>query len=783
MSTSAQDTSGKGQQGSHDQPTTIPGTQIQPTHRPETNVQTKPRGAVGARVDRKDGLLKVTGRARYAADHPLKNTAHAVAMQSHIANGRIVSIDNSAAEKSPGFLRIIHHGTGEKLYRPTNDFGSATKPGEIRVVFEDDRVHYAGQYVALVIADTLQQARRAAELVKITYAAETPAVDTDTAMNTLFAPDQFFGDKLKVRRGDAASAMAAAAIKHEAEYVTPIEHHNPMEPSASQAEWEGDDLTLYETTQWVVGARNTVAETLGMPQEKVHIVSPFIGGGFGCKGFIWPHSMLSAIASKKVGRPVKLNLTRKQMFSACGHRSETRQKIALGASVDGKLTAIQHDVVVQTSTVDDFFESAGSINRMLYSCPNVSISHKAVRVNISTPTSMRAPGENPGTFAMESAMDELAYRLKMDPLQLRLVNYAEANEHTKQPWSGKNLRDAYAIASEKFGWSKRNAEPKSMRDGHWHIGWGMATATYPGMRSPGAAKVRILQDGSAIVSSATQDMGGGTYTTMAQVVSDVTGISLERVHPMLGDSRMPPAPVSGGSMTTASVLPAVKEAAQKAIMKLMETATADEKSPLYGKKENELAAADGRIYAKGSSPDSGVTYQQILASKQQAAVEGESYVGPGEERKKYAFQSFGAHFVEVKYDPEIAHVRVSRVVSAFDVGRIINRKTAESQAYSGIIMGIGMALFEQTVYDHRDGSIVNSNLADYVVPVNADVPYIDVLFVDKPDPYIDADGLGARGIGEIPITGMAAAVANAVYHATGKRVRDLPISIEKLIVV
>ncbi|MGC2696231.1 MAG: xanthine dehydrogenase family protein molybdopterin-binding subunit [Candidatus Angelobacter sp.] len=736
--------------------------------------------AIGSSISRKDGHLKVTGQARYAADHPMKNVAHAVAVCSTIANGRIAGIDSSAAEKTPGFLAILHDGNAPKLYRPVNNFMSASKPGEIRVVFEDDKVHYAGQYLAVVVAETLQQAQHAASLVKISYQAAPPLVETEQAMSTVYDPSEFFGEKLKAQRGDPVAAFKSAEIKHEGEYITPNEHHNPMEPSASMADWDGDQLTLWETTQWVVGARNTVAETLGISEEKVHIISPFIGGGFGCKGFIWPHSVLSAISAKKVGRPVKLNLTRKQMFSGCGHRSETRQKVSLGAAKDGKLTSIQHDTLVQTSTVDEFVESCGNTSRFLYSCPNMSIAHHAVRVNIATPTPMRAPGENPGLFATESAMDELAYKLNMDPVQLRIVNHSDKNEHTNQPWSSKYLKECYQLAADKFGWAKRDPKPRSMRDGNYLVGWGMATATYPGMRSPGAAKVRILQDGSAQVISATQDMGGGTYTTMTQVVADVTGIPMERIHPELGDSHMPPAPVSGGSMTTASVLPAVKQAAEEALKKIVQVAIADEKSSLHGKKEDEVVAANGKVFLKGSDPASGIAYGQVLAAKNQAAVEGESFMAPGKEREKYAFQSWGAQFVEVKVDPEIAKVTVSRVVSAFDIGKVINRKTVESQAYSGIIMGVGMALMEHTVYDQRDGGIVNSNLADYAVPVNADIHSIEVHFIDKPDPYIDPF-IGARGAGEITVTGVAPAIANAIYHATGKRLRELPITPDKLL--
>ena len=735
---------------------------------------------VGASVSRKDGHLKVTGQARYAADHPTKNLAHAVAICSTVANGRVVRIDGSEAERAPGFLAILHYGNTPKLFRPVNNFMTASKAGEIRVVFEDDRVHYAGQYLAVLVAETLQQAQHAASLVKITYDSAPPVLEIEEAMNTVYDPAEFFGEKLTAHRGDAASAFQSAAVKHEAEYFTPTEHHNPMEPAASIAAWNGDELTLWETTQWVMGARNTVAETLGVAEEKVHIVSPFIGGGFGCKGFVWPHSVLSAIASKKAGRPVKLSLTRKQMFSGCGHRSETRQKVRLGATPTGKLTAIEHDAMVQTSTVDEFVEPCGATTRFLYSCPNVAVVHHAVRVNIATPTPMRAPGEAPGLFAVESAMDELAYKLNMDPLELRIINHSDKNEHSNLPWSSKYLKDCYQLAAERFDWGKRDPRPRSMRDGKYLVGWGMATATYPGMRSPGAAKVRILRDGSAVVSSATQDMGGGTYTTMTQIVSDITGIPMARIRPELGDSHLPPAPVSGGSMTTASVLPAVRQATLEVLRRIVQAAIADEKSPLHGKKEEEVGTANGRVFLRGSAPESGIPYGQVLAATNQATVEGESFMQPGKEREQYAFQSWGAQFVEVKVDSEIAKVMVSRVVSAFDVGRIINRKTAESQAYSGIIMGVGMALMEHTVYDSGDGGVITGNLADYAVPVNADIHSIEVLFIDKPDPYIDGQ-IGARGIGEVTVTGVAPAIANAIYHATGIRIRELPITPDKLL--
>jgi xanthine dehydrogenase YagR molybdenum-binding subunit len=737
--------------------------------------------SVGTSVRRQDGHLKVTGRARYAADHPVENVAHAVAVHSTIAKGRIAAIDSTLAEQAPGFIAILHHVNAPKLHKPDNDFMSATKPGEDRVVFADDRVHYVGQYIALVVGETLEQARYAAGLVNVSYVVESPLVETEAAMGTAYEPDRFFGEKLNTERGDARRAYASAAVKHEATYTTPTEHHNPMEPSASIAAWDGDELTLFETTQWVAGARKTVAQTLGIPEEKIHVVSPFVGGGFGCKGFVWPHSVLSAIAAQRVGRPVKLNLTRKQMFSACGHRSETVQQVRLGAASDGRLLAIEHDTLVQTSPVEEFIEACGTTTRFLYSCPNVRVAHRAVTVNIATPTPMRAPGENPGLFALESALDELACTLHMDPVQLRVLNHADVNEHVGKPWSSKYLKECYQLAGERFGWSKRDPRPGSMRDGRLLVGWGMASATYPGMRSPGAANVRILQDGSVDVISATQDMGGGTYTTMAQIVSDVVGVPMERIRTALGDSLLPPAPVSGGSMTTASILPAARMAAKEALKKIVDAALALKDGAFAGRAKDDVVAGGGHVFVRGSAPESGLTYADVLTRADVALVEGEGRTWPGAERNEHAFQSFGAQFVEVKVDPDIAKVRVTRVVSAFDVGKIMNTKTARSQGYSGVIMGLGGALMEHTVYDARDGSIVTSNLADYAVPVNADVNAIDILFVDKPDPFIDADGLGARGIGEITVTGVAPAIANAIYHATGRRIRELPITPDKLL--
>lgn len=729
---------------------------------------------VGQPINRVDGPSKVTGGAKYAGDYPGKEMAYGVPVQSTIAKGKVLNIDTTAARKAPGVLHIITRENAPTLHKPKNDFGSSTKLGEARMPFADDRIYYAGQYLGLVVADSIERALAAAALVKVDVEEEGPVLDINHGEQ--FQPPDDFA-KTNLKRGDAESALQSAQHQLRQTYTTPVEHHNPMEPSATTAVWRGDKLTLYDSTQWVAAARNVVADAMGIPRENVHLISRYVGGGFGCKGFIWPHVILAAAAAKELGRPVKIALTREQMFTSVGHRGATRQQVALGAGADGKLVAIQHDNLTHASMVDDFIERSGVITGFLYECPNVSMKNTGARVNIATPTPMRAPGETPGLWALESALDELAWDLKLDPVELRLRNYSEKDQEKDLPYSGKHLRECYQIGMDRFGWKQRQNQPRSHRDGRYLVGWGMATATYPGYRSPGAAKVRLLPDGTAIVASATQDIGTGTYTTMTQVAADALGIPPDKIQVELGDSTLPPAPVSGGSMTTASVTPAVKAAAEDALRKVIRCAIEDENSPLHGMAEDKLIAENGQVSVVGDSRS--VSYAGILKSKKVSMIEGEAHVAPGDEMKKYAFHSFGAQFSEVRVDSETGEARVTRHVGVFDIGRVVNKKTARSQALGGITWGIGMALLEHTVYDQKHGRVITNNLADYAVPVNADVPNIDVAFVDQPD-FI-SNSVGARGLGEIGITGVAPAIANAIYHATGIRVRDLPITPDKLL--
>jgi xanthine dehydrogenase YagR molybdenum-binding subunit len=739
---------------------------------------TRAGDSVGKPMDRTDGRLKVTGAVTYTADNSLPNLVHAVIVPSMIARGRIRGIDVSAARSSEGVVAVITQENAAKLKQPKIDFISGGFPAEMRMPFADDKIAYAGQAVAVVIAETLNQARHAATLVRVDYDAETPTLDRAAAEKDAVYPPQSFGEELQVHRGDVAGAIANAAAKVEATYVTPVETHNPMELSATVALWNGDELVVHDATQWVMGTQATLAEAFEMPREKVRVLCPFVGGGFGCKGFQWPHTFIAAMAAKQVQRPVKLYLTRQQMFSNTGHRPMTTQRMVLAADQEGKLTGIRHEVVNETSFVADYVEACAlATSSFLYACPNVDLPHKQIKLNLATPTPMRAPGECPGSFALESAMDELAYALKMDPVQLRLVNHADVNAKSGLPFSSKHLKECYQRAGESFGWAKRNAEPRSMRteDGRL-IGWGMATATYPGYVFPASARARLLPDGRGVVSSATHDLGTGAWTIFTQISADALGLPVEKVKFQLGDSNFPAAPVAGGSNSTASVSQAILNAAAKLRSQLREVALRDAKSPLQNVPVERVVLMNGRLADRGD-PSRGHEVMELIKRAQPADLEATGSNTPGEERKKYAFHSFGCHFVEVLVDEPLGRCRVMRVSSAIDNGRIINQKTARSQVLGGVTMGIGMALMEATEYG-ADGRPINDNLADYAVCVNADIHEINVHLIDKPDPYINA--LGCRGIGEIGIVGVAAAVANAVYHATGKRIRELPITSDKL---
>ncbi len=729
--------------------------------------------AKGKPMDRVDGRLKVTGGARYSAEMPVANVAHAVMVTSTVPSGQIMAMETRDAEAVPGVRLVITPFNALRLPQGKD----ARSQGRKLSLLQDKTVYYNNQPIAVVIADTLEQATYGASLVRVQYQ-ETKAV-TDVHKGEQYTPKQVNGEEADTARGDVKAALSSATTHISQTYTTPMENHNPMEPHATLAQWDGDHLTVYDATQGVFGVQGTLAKTFGLPPENVRCVSYFVGGGFGCKGTPWSHVILSALAARQSGRPVKLVLTRSQMYGLVGFRPQTEQKISLGAGTEGGLTAVRHDVLSQTSTFDEFVEPSAIATRMLYKSDTAETSHRLSRVNYGTPTYMRAPGESSGTFAIESAMDEMADALKMDPIAFRLKNYAETDPGSGKPFSSKALRQCYQVGSDKFDWARRTPQPGSMHtaDGQL-LGLGMATATYPTRRSAASALARILPDGSAYVQAGTQDIGTGTYTVMTQVAADALGLPPEKVRFELGDTDMPQTPVSGGSQTAASTGSAVQAAGKAARDKAIQLAIADTASPLYGLSADDIDAQDGRIFSKSDQSKS-ETYTALIARQKLPNIEAKTQAKPGDEQQQYSMHSFGAVFTELHVDPALGEIRLHHIVGAYGVGNRLNAKTARSQLIGGIVFGIGMALLEQTVADPRYGRVINADLAEYHLPVNADVPDIDIIFVDEEDYHINP--LGIKGIGEIGITGVVASIANAVYHATGKRVRDLPITLDKVI--
>ncbi|MBB3260906.1 xanthine dehydrogenase YagR molybdenum-binding subunit [Paraburkholderia bannensis] len=731
---------------------------------------------IGQPVDRIDGMLKVTGNARYAADFPEARLAHAVLVTSTVSSGTIASIDTRRAQALPGVLLVI---TWQNAMRLPNGGRTPLAPpaGRHITLLQDNVVRYSNEPVAVVVADTLEHASDAAQHVSVTYAATPSTLDFAQAKMQAHKPPEQPGRPVDSQRGNVEAGLREGAVRIDAVYTTPIQFHNPMEPHASMARWDGPELTLYDSTQGVSGARTAVAAVFGIPADNVRVISPFIGGGFGCKGSSWSHVSLCAMAAKQTGRPVRLALARPQMFGPVGSRPRTEQHFSLAARRDGTLTAIRHDTFSHTSTFEDWTEMSGLVTRMMYATPNLSTSHRVVPLNVGTPTFTRAPGETTGSFALESALDELAWRLGMDPIALRMKNDAEVEPQEGKPWSSKALRECYAAGAERFGWSRRVNAPRAMRQGNTLIGLGMAGATYPANRSEAAALARILPDGTAMVASGTQDIGTGTYTVMTQVAADALGFAPERIHFALGDSSLPRAPVSGGSQSAASVSPAVQAAASAARDKLVALAVADPASPVHGAASADVAVVDGWVVLRADATRRDPA-AAIIARAGGQPIEAQATAKPGAEKQQFAFHSFGAVFAEVHVDADLGTLRVARIVGAYDVGQVLNAKTARSQLLGGMVWGVSTALHEHGQLDTRTGRFANGNFADYHVPVNADIGDLDVLFVGPPDLRFNA--LGVRGIGEIGITGVPAAIANAVYHATGVRVRDLPITLDKV---
>jgi xanthine dehydrogenase YagR molybdenum-binding subunit len=731
---------------------------------------------IGKPLTRVDGRLKVTGAATYAAEFKIPNLTYAVIVQSTIPSGKIQSMDVSMAKRLKGVLAVMTPENAIKL--PQQGRAAVNPPaGRVMSLLQDTDILYNNQPIAVVVAETLEQATHAASAVRVEYQASPAKLDFMGGFSSSYPPKKG-RTPAEANRGDLHAGINQASVKVDEIYTTPIQNHNPMEPHATIAHWQDSKLTVYDATQYISGVKATLAKTLGIPDENVHVVCPYVGGGFGCKGSMWSHVVLAAMAAKMVDRPVKLVLDRPQMFGPVGARPRTHQHILLGATADGKLTAIQHDVHAHTSTFEDFLESSAVVTRMLYASPNLATTHRLVPLNVGTPTFQRAPGEATGTFALEVAMDELAYTLKMDPVQLRLVNYTDTDPQSKMPFSGKHLRECYTRGAERFGWAKRNAEPKSMKDGDLQIGWGMATASYPANRSAAMALVRFQPSGRVLVASGTQDLGTGTYTIMVQVAADTLGLAPSLIDAKLGDSTLPKAPVSGGSQSAASVTPAVRAAAQQARLKLFELAAGDAQSPVHGATSEEIDFKDSKIFLK-SNPSQSEEFAALLSRHPAEKLEAIGEAQPEQASEDFSKHSFGAVFAEVAADRDVGTIRVRRIIGVYDIGKLLNEKTGKSQLIGGIVWGISLALHEETHVDWRNGRVINANLAEYHVPVNRDIARIDVSVLDVPD--MNFNPLGARGIGEIGITGVGAAIANAVYHATGNRLRDLPITPDKVL--
>jgi len=739
---------------------------------------------IGRDVVRVDGPLKVSGRAQYTSDFHFPGLLYAVPVGATIANGKLTKLDTTVAEKMPGVSAIFHRDNIGRIFRSTVQPNFEGICEERRPPFEDDVIRYYGQHIALAVAETFEGAKAAADAVRAIYSVEKANVashleadDDPDVVLTSFGPRH----RLDSERGDPDGGFASAPVKLDYTYVTPSETHNPLETHATTAIWEGANLTLYESSQGVVNLRSVLAQMFGLPIENVRVITKFLGSGFGNKLWPWMHCPLAAAAARQMGRPVRLVLSRKMMFHTVGHRPRTQQRVRIGATKEGKLLSLQHDYVYQTSMLDAHHEDCGEATPFHYGVPNLRVTFGRAKRNIGAGADMRGPGAVPGLYATESAMNELAYQLKIDPVKLRIMNEPKLDEGTGLPFSSRHAVESYELGAEKFGWSKRTPEVGTMKRDGLTLGWGMAGCTWLAGRFAAAANVQLRDDGTTRVACATQDIGTGTYTILAQLASQRTGVPLEKVEVALGDTSLPAGPTSGGSLATASVIPAVFAASDSAIGSLMMVAATTPGSPFLGRKPEDLAFENGLVFVKADGPANGVPFADLLRRANLRLVTGNGD-GPatfGDPNAKFSTHSYGCHFVEVTWQPEIARLRVSRVVTVIDAGKILNTLAGRNQIQGGVVMGIGMGLFEHTSYDPQTGAPINSSMADYIVAVNADAPPIEVHFLDFPDKEINE--LGARGIGEIGIAGIAAAITDAVYHATGVRVRELPVKIEDLL--
>lgn len=731
----------------------------------------------GQSFSRRDGLAKVTGTATFAADNHPEGLLYAVYVPATIARGRVTALDVAAAKAHPGVVEVM---------TPQNRPALAGDPESKHFMFafkfealQDDTVRYANQPIALVLGESLEAATEGARLLNPQYDALPPRIGLDVDTRYEFEIGAF-GRPSTTIHGDIVAGHAAAELAVDVTYETPEQYHNAMETHAVVAQWDGDHLILDMPNQAIVMSRGVYGYYFGIPPENVLIRSPYLGGGFGSKAIVNGPQVLAILAARMMGRPVKMMLQRGQMFGPVGHRGATRQRLRIGTDAAGQMTVLDHHALATTSTFDDFIESAANASQGLYATPALRSAHSGVRVDTGTPGPVRAPGEAPGSAALECAMDEMAEKLGMDPLAFRLKNYAKTEPGTGRPFSSKALRECYAQGAQAFGWSARPMKPGQMRDKNGLLtGWGMGTAMFAAPMFAAQARATLRPDGTGLVETAAADMGQGAWTALAQIAADSLGLPLEKVEFRSGSSDLPDGGIAGGSGHTATAGNALHAAGVDAVRKLAEIATADPTSPLFGAGNAGVVARDGRLYVWGDEARS-ESYAEIIARAGGLQVEGTGSGGRSPEAAAgHAMYSHGAVFAEVKIDPELYQMRVTRLVGAFAAGRIINPKLAESQLMGGMIWGISFALHEEARFDARTGRIMNADLAGYHIPVNADVTGLKVITVHEDDPHVNP--LGIKGVGEIGITGTVGAIGNAIWHATGKRVRHFPIRIADLL--
>ncbi|WP_031428850.1 xanthine dehydrogenase family protein molybdopterin-binding subunit [Flavimarina sp. Hel_I_48] len=712
---------------------------------------------LGSPESRIEGYLKVTGKAKYSAEFPIPNALYGFPVRSTISKGSIATIDTEKAEASEGVVKIITYKNALDLGEDKkNDSGKISEG--TRKVLQDNVIKSYGQYIGIVVAETFEQARAASRMIEVTYNEEKPVISFEENRNKAYKPDPGRPSGIDTSRGSLEQGINEATTMVDEVYNTPIEVHNPMEPHATIAVFEGEKLTIYDTSQMLYRTIDAVAEVFSMPKEDIKVIATFIGGGFGSKLRAWEHVMLTILAAKMLDKPVKTAITRQMMQTNAGMRQHNRQHIRLGANDSARLTALAHEVVSHTAVDELYVEKSGYYSRSMYAVPNTLVTHRVYDTNIQVPSSMRAPGEAPGSFALESAMDEMAHKLNMDPIEFRIKNEPEKDPHTDKPWSSRSLIECMKVGAEKFGWERRKQEPRSNPDGNWLIGYGMAGASRGAPYQQASSRLILNKKGdevTATVEMAATDIGTGSYTIIAQTAANTLGIPVDQVEVHIGDSSLPKTPGSGGSWGAGTFSSAADAVCEKVIKDLKEKA--------------------------GIATDQEISIGDLLDAAKLDTYKAVATAMADDDASNYSHYSFGAHFVEVWVDEKLGIVKIPHVLSTAAVGTVLNQKTARSQVLGGIIFGLGQAMTEETLLDERYGSYVTRTLADYHVPVNLDIGKIDLHFIPEKDEHINR--MGVKGIGELGISSVAAAITNAIFNATGKRARNLPVTPAKMIAI